>query len=379
MATIKKVIRKDRVNTKGEAPIMIRITVDRKPSYQHTGERVYPGWWDEDAEIVTSKHPNAKLINSKLDKLVAEIKARLLKEELQDKAVTVDVVKRSIRPAGQGKKDFHSFCLDLVEQWKGKKKDTTRIKYVHELSKIKRYAPRLNFSDITPEWLTKYEKYQREVLKNGNNNINRSYRNIKTFFLAAINAGVIAENPFKKYKAPQYKAPRREHLSAKELDLFIKTLQDEKLASADLIAGWFFVFSCVTGLRYSDCQQFNFEKHIIENKRILLSMVKTEEDVTMIITPKIREALKSIEPYLGKMPTNQECNRAVKVIAKKAKIKKTLTFHCARHSFGYACAEANVPIEVAAKLMGHTDAKTTAVYYHISDKNADNWLMKMHS
>lgn len=379
MVTIKKVIRKDRVNTKGEAPILIRITTDRKPIYHNTGERVYPAWWDEVEEKVAAKHPNAKLINAKLDKLVADIKAGLLKEELQERVVTPEVVKKKIRPGAKKPTDFHNYCLLLVESWKGQKKESTREKYVHELNKIKEYAPRLMFPDITSEWLAKYEKYQREVRGSGSNNINRSFRNLKTFFLAALEEGIIQDNPFKKHPGPSYKAPRREGLTASEMGRFIKVLQEGRVSGADIVAGWFFVFSCYTGLRYSDCQQFNPEDHIRENKRILLNMVKTEDDVTMIITPKIREALKMIEPYIGKMPTNQECNRAVKAICTAAKppIKKKPTFHWARHTFGYNCAEAGVPIEVTAKLMGHTSTKTTAIYYHISDRNADQWMMKM--
>jgi hypothetical protein len=102
MATIKKVIRKDRVNTKGEAPILIRITTERKPIYHNTGERVYPAWWDESEEKVAAKHPNAKLINAKLDKLVSEIQAGLLKEELQERVVTPEVVKKKPRCGAGG-------------------------------------------------------------------------------------------------------------------------------------------------------------------------------------------------------------------------------------------------------------------------------------
>lgn len=375
MATIKKVIRKDRPNSKGEVPILIRITVDRKPIYEPTGERVPPAWWDEGAELVAAKHPNAKLINSKLDRQVAEIKGRLLKEELQDNIITADVVKKNVRPANSKKTDFHSFCKAIVDEWKDKKKESTREKYVHELNKIKKYAPNLRFSDINKEWLAKYETYLRKSRDNGDNNINRSFRNLKTFFLAALEEGIIQENPFKKYKAPSYKAPRREGLSPREQDLFLKQIAKHK--GADFIAGVFFVFSWRTSLRYSDCAQFDPEEHVIENKRILLNMIKTEDDVSMLITPKIREALEMILPYIGKMPTNQECNRAVKEIAKGAGIKKKISFHWARHTFGFNCAEANVPIEVTAKFMGHASTKTTAVYYHISDKNADQWLMKI--
>lgn len=377
MATIKKVIRKDRINTKGEAPILIRITTDRKPIYHNTGERVFPAWWDEKDEKVAAKHPNAKLINAKLDKLVAEIKGGLLKEELQERVVTPEVIKKKIRPKSIRPTDFHGYCLDIVESWKGKKKETTREKYVHELNKIKKYAPRLMFSDITPEWLAKYEEYQRDERGSGSNNINRSFRNLRTFILAAIEDGIIQDSPFKKYPGPSYKAPRRDGLTALELQRFINVLHESKMAPADIIAGWFFVFSCYTGLRYSDCFQFRPSEHIRDNKRILLSMVKTEDDVTIIITPKIREALKMIDPFIGKMPTNQECNRALKDIAKAAKIKKRPTFHWGRHTFGFNCAETNVPIEVAAKLMGHRDIKHTAIYYHISNANADQWMMKM--
>ncbi len=377
MATIKKVIRKDRVNTKGEAPILIRITTDRKPIYHNTEERVYPAWWDEETETVASKHPNAKFINAKLDKLVADIKGRLLKEELKDKIITPEVVKKQVRPTARKYNDFHSYGLALVESWKGKKKESTRAKYVHELNKIKEYAPRLHFSDITPGWLAKYETHLRDVRANGNNNISRSFRNLKTFFLLAIEDGIIQDNPFKKHPGPSYKAPRRDGLTALELKRVIDVLHEAKLSPADIIAGWFFIFSCYTGLRYSDCAQFKPSDHIRDNKRILLSMVKTDEDVAIVITPKIREALKMIEPYIGKIPTNQECNRAMKEIAKAAKIKKRPTFHWARHTFGFNCAETNVPIEVAAKLMGHKDIKHTAIYYHISNANADQWMMKM--
>lgn len=372
---ITPIIYSHRPDARGNCPIVIRIHIDGKRIFRPTDESVPATSWKKG--VVIRSYPNAELINSKIEKAISEIKAELLKEQLQDNVVTAEVVKKKFAP--KVKQDFYKVCEQMIITWKGKKKDSTLSKYTHELSKLKKYAPYLQFSDVNVKWLGEYEAYQREKLGNTSNTVWRSFKNLKTFFNTAIKQGVIKDYPFAQYDNPTYKNGSREHLTANELPLFVQALESGKVIGADIIAGWFFVFSCYTGLRYSDCEQFSSKKHIIEDKRILLNMVKTEEDVSMIITPKIREALNQIANYEGKMPTNQECNRAVKAIAKKAGINKLLTFHCARHTFGFSCAEANMPIEVCAKLMGHTNAKTTAVYYHISNSNADQWMMKLHS
>ncbi|MBO9151889.1 phage integrase SAM-like domain-containing protein [Chitinophaga sp. GCM10012297] len=369
---ISPIIHAHRPNSKGLCPIVIRISINGKRIYKPTGEAVPESQWDGH---VKSSYPNAKLINAKVEKLISDLKGELLKEELQDRDVTPEVVVKKLAPKVK-KMDFYKYCESLLIEWKGEKKDSTLEKYKHELSKIRRYAPHLQFSDVTPEWLKAYEIYQRKELGNMPNTLWRSFKNLKTFFKTALKNRVIKEDPFLHYSTPTFKGGSRGHLTARELDRFIATI--DRVTGADLPAGWFFVFSCLTGLRYSDCHQFRSSLHVREGKRLLLNMVKTSEDVSIIITPKIRQALVRIAPFEGKMPTNQECNRAVKVIAAKAGIRKKLTFHCARHTFGYSCAEANVPIEVAAKLMGHRNTKVTSVYYHISNDNVDQWMMKLH-
>lgn len=371
---ITPILRKDRPDKKGNCPILIRITIGKKKIYKPTDEKVPAEAWNEDR--VRSSFPNAKAINNKLEKLQADLKAELLREELQDKVVTPEMVKSKIAPARK-KHDFYTYCEKLIASWKGKKKDSTISKYIHELSKIRRYAPDLQFADVTREWLTDYERYQRDELGNQSNTIWRSFKNLKTFFNDAMKEGVIKFYPFATYDNPKYQSGLRTHLTQNEVEAFTDYLINGKLSPADRKAGYFFLFSSLTGLRYSDCEKFRSSEHIIEGKRIWLRTTKTGGDVSIKITDKIRHALDNISE--GEMPTNQECNRALKVIAKGAKIKKNLTFHCARHTFGYSCAEANVPIEVTARLMGHTNTKVTSIYYHINNANVDQWMDKLHS
>lgn len=370
---ITPILRNDRPDKNGLCPVLLRVTIGKKRIYKPTSERVSIEAWNDGK--VRSFFPNAKAINDKLEKLASELKAELLKEELQDKTVTVEMVKSKLAPAKK-KHDFYSYCEKLIKSWKGKKKESTLSKYTHELSKIKRYAPDLQFADVTREWLADYEQYQRTKLGNQSNTIWRSFKNLKTFFNAAMKEGVIKVYPFATYDNPKYEPGQRTHLTQKELQNFTDFLQTGKLSSADKKAGYFFLFSCLTGLRFSDCEKFRSSEHIIEGKRIWLRTTKTSGDVSILITDKIREALNNLSE--GEMPTNQECNRALKVIAKGAGIKKELTFHSARHTFGYSCAEANVPIEITAKLMGHTNPKVTSVYYHINNANVDQWMSKLH-
>lgn len=370
---ITPIIHVHRKDKYGLCPIVIRVNLGKKRIYKPTGEKVSPEAWNEDH--VRSFFPNAKRINDKLDKIQAELKAELLKEELRDRVVTVEMVKSKVAPAGK-KHDFYSYCEKLIASWRGKKKDSTLSKYTHELSKIRKYAPDLQFADVTREWLSDYERYQRDKLGNQSNTLWRSFKNLKTFFNAAIKEGVIKDYPFAMYDNPKYQAGQRTHLTQKELSAFREYLTKGKLSKADRKAGYFFLFSCLTGLRYSDCAKFRSEEHIIEGKRIFLRTTKTAGDVSILITDKVREAIDNISE--GEIPTNQECNRALKVIAAGAEIKKELKFHSARHTFGYSCAEANIPIEITAKLMGHANTKVTNVYYHINNANVDRWMDKLH-
>jgi 23S rRNA pseudouridine1911/1915/1917 synthase len=62
---------------------------------------------------------------------------------------------------------------------------------------------------------------------------------------------------------------------------------------------------------------------------------------------------------------------AVKNLATKLELKKTLHFHIARHSFGVILLESDVDIYKVSKLLGHKSVQTTIKHYaNITDKGA---------
>lgn len=69
------------------------------------------------------------------------------------------------------------------------------------------------------------------------------------------------------------------------------------------------------------------------------------------------------------IPSNQKVNAYLKEIADCCGIKKTLTFHMARHTFATTVTLNNgVPLETVSKMMGHTKIQTTQIYAKILDE-----------
>ena len=136
-----------------------------------------------------------------------------------------------------------------------------------------------------------------------------------------------------------------------------------------------FVFSCFTGLGYSDVKNLtndNVKSSFDDHLWIITRRQKTNTDssIRLLDVPK-----RIVEKYrdenrddrLFRMPNNSYCNRVLKQIAKTCNIKIRLTYHVARHTFATLLTlSQGVPIETVSKLLGHTDIKTTQIYARIT-------------
>lgn len=67
------------------------------------------------------------------------------------------------------------------------------------------------------------------------------------------------------------------------------------------------------------------------------------------------------------IPYNAETNSIVKSWAKKAGIKKLVTYHVSRHTFGTMMLTAGADLYTVSKLMGHSEVRTTQIYAKIID------------
>jgi integrase len=128
-----------------------------------------------------------------------------------------------------------------------------------------------------------------------------------------------------------------------------------------------FIFAAYTGLSYVDVENFDFDTMTEQiGDMYYINGVRTKTG-TKYYTPILKPAMDVLRKYKFRLPiiTNQKANEYLHVIESKLGIKKSLTFHLARHSFATLALAHDVPIENVAKMLGHTDIKTTQIYAKI--------------
>lgn len=126
-------------------------------------------------------------------------------------------------------------------------------------------------------------------------------------------------------------------------------------------------------MAYGDLYNFDFinkiekrgSKYVIADRR-----VKTNEDYFIVLLTPAMDILKKYDFKLPIM-SNQKYNYYLKVAASFAKIDKSLTSHCARHTFAVFALNNKVPIEVVSKMLGHTNIKTTQIYAKILNSEVE--------
>ena len=147
-----------------------------------------------------------------------------------------------------------------------------------------------------------------------------------------------------------------------------------------------FLFSCYTGLRFSDALDLSMEQ-IRSNENtsfIYREQIKTGESINIPLVP---EAMQIIEKYNDNenrvvknkvLPhiSNQNFNLYLKSIAGIVGLNKKLTHHVARHTFATFLLNKSVSLEVVSSLLGHTNIRTTQVYAKMQNNTVEEQVLK---
>lgn len=189
----------------------------------------------------------------------------------------------------------------------------------------------------------------------------------------AIREGIVTVNPFRlldKKEKPQKQNAEKEFLTIDELKKVIATPCRYPIVKKA------FLFSCFTGLRWSDMLTLE-PKHIHDSvdgktQYIEKKQVKTKQDV---VVPLCTDALKWMpEPEDGKTIFHelQITSTTVEVVLgewmEAAGIKKHITYHCSRHTAATMWLTLGANLYVVSKLLGHRSIKVTEVYARIVDQ-----------
>ena len=141
-----------------------------------------------------------------------------------------------------------------------------------------------------------------------------------------------------------------------------------------------FIFSCFTGLNYSDLSILTPKNVHYHEKGTLPSIVlnrpKTSIQVNILLFQvplKIIDKYKTMSGTLLPVTSNQKANAYLKVIGTLCGISKNLTFSVARNTFVSTITYSNgIPLDVISKMLGHTNINTVQVYIPKNAKRVYN-------
>lgn len=190
----------------------------------------------------------------------------------------------------------------------------------------------------------------------------------------AVREGLIDNNPFKLLDAkekPQKKSAMREFLTIEELRMLIATPCRYEIVKKA------FLFSCFTGLRYSDMMALKWnEIHKAADGKTLYIEHEQVKTKNMVTIPLSNEALK----WMPRKSKGDErvfhqlriTSTTVEVVLgewmQEAGIRKHITYHCSRHTAATLLLTLGADLYTVSKILGHRSIRMTEVYAKIVDK-----------
>lgn len=388
-------------NKRGEHPIFIRITEDRKSRYVKTGLNVKEEDWDfekslfktkyrraEDQDKIQKHDENNKLLRKKL----AEAESIITKLDLSDSLLSSEQVKNEIIKAKKvGKNSLLSYIDSIADEFKKIGKVGTSTCYRDLKRSLKKYLESqgltdITFIEVTPTFLKKYENdfRSRGVKDTG---ISFYFRGLRAVMNKAISEGYCRREmyPFDNYKVSKFSThTSKRALKKNEIEKIVKLKLEPD--STKFHARNIFLFSYYNwGINFSDIAMLKWEN--IKNERLIYVRLKTNKPYNVLLLEPSLKILKYYKknffrgndsyvfPILDiekhKTPVSiknrihkilGETNKDLKKIGEEAKLTIPLTTYVARHSYATVMKRSGVSTSIISEALGHDSERTTQIY-----------------
>ena len=416
-ATVSIVLRK-RPNKDGTRPLIIQITKNRKTSTVHTGQSIMESDWDEEARKVKKSHPNSVRLNNYLRKELSKVDDKLLELESVDTTVTAVKVKENIKPPAE-KLFFSQAILYLEDLKKAHKynqytadkprikhfkdflnnpkeipeseaeKENKKVSYEERYEQFKKFLKDkdIPFTNITAGLLERFVIYLTALGDKNQRTIMNHLVAIRSVFSYAAKSKVIDKkiSPFGK-EGIKIKFPDSLKIGLTPEE--VKRVEEVELPEGSIQEHarklWLFSYY-FAGMRVSDVLRLQWSD--MQNGRLYYAMGKNDKGGSLKIPTKAMQIILAYEkekrsdddsvfPDLKAVPdlnnkfiidrtiafTASRIDKFLRnYVAPAANIKKPLTMHIARHTFGNISGD-RIPIQMLQKLYRHSHITTTIGY-----------------
>lgn len=370
---------KPELNKNGLNPVYLRAYLHGKKMEIATSVVLLKDDWSQARQRVKRKNRAHENHNAILEAFEKKALKYILDNFVHDDTpLTLRQFKDHILSIGKTGDSFTDYIFNYLNENKSRLRLESWWSYKSQITKLLKFRKHISFADLTEKFINDYQHYMLNTLNNNENTVSKSLRSLRTFINIGMRYGYIKNNPFK-YITIKKVDGKRDFLSAEELNklsniYFSDSIVDIK--EKEILR--YFLFSCYTGLRYSDLK--SLKTSAINSNNIQLNMHKTSYLVNIPLSNKAHQLLNSEKisnsDLIFKVYCNKVTNRILKQMGVSYGIPKKLTCHVARHTFATVSITLGIPIEVVSKLLGHTNLKTTQVYAKIVDSVKEREMEK---
>lgn len=377
---------KTRTLRNGEAPILLRVTIDGSYSDIRINRSVKTELWDAKLGMCKGKSREANELNEYIRSLHTRLYEIHRNMVLQDEYFTPDILLKKLFNK-ETAKTVMVFFKEHNEDCR------RRISIDYAYSTINRYdncykslqvvlekeygKSDITFTEFTNQLIRKYELYLKVDKGLSQNTLVRYMKVIKKISTLAMNSGLLKTDPFAGIK---FKQPKTNpvFLTKEELD---KIIQKEFDIPRIALVRDVFVFCCMTGLAFIDVRNLKKEHIVLDSDGTYWIRKTREKTENMCDIPLLDLPLEIIRRYenhrmcktkgiLLPVMCNQKMNSYLKEIADFCGIDKEISTHSARHTFATTVTLANgVALTNVARMLGHTSTRMTEHYAKVLSHN----------
>ena len=398
-----------KINTRGakesksNRPIVLEVYKNRKERKRiSTGISINVKDWDVKKECVKKTNLNYIELNSQLDFIKATRKTFI--DEMNRKHDGFKMIYfKQFSDGTQSRECFIAYMESYIKRRKGvDMKARTHTSHANKIKHLKAFKSTIAFEDFNIHLIEELNGYLKNKCGYKPNTIHNHHKVFKQYVRRAIRDKYIKyeDNPYLEYKT-NWKYIKVEYLKPSEVQK-IEKYKPSNVMMAKVKD--YFLFSCYTGLAYADYSNISFEdvkqsdngKYYIEMERQKTGkMIRLPISELFQVLGEKSKAETLLVKYLDKYEelenrpkkercffkmSNQKMNENLKLLAKECKIKKEITTHFGRHTFGtILCNDLKVPITVVKELMTHSSIVQTAKYVIVNEDvvtkmlNTTNW------
>ena len=403
--------KKSNVLVTDNVPIRMRVIYVGNRIDFSTGYRIDESKWESDKQRVKNGCTNklkqsSSEINGDLLKYYTDIQEIFKAFEVADITPTAEQLKRAFnKKCGKdisneteselSKASFINIFDEFIKECGTQNNwtDSTYEKFAAVKNHLTKFNSNLTFELFDESGLSEYVNYLRDKKDLRNSTIGKQIGFLKWFLRWASKKGHHNNNIFESFK-PKLKNTQKKviFLTSEELN----KLREYKIPATKQYLERIrdiFLFTCFTGLRYSDV--YNLKTSDIKDNHIEITTVKTADSLIIELnnhSKSILEKYKEIHFENNKvLPviTNQKMNDYLKELAELAEINEPigetyykgnqridevtpkhalLGTHAGRRTFICNALSLGIPPQVVMKWTGHSDYKAMKPYIDIADE-----------